>query len=183
MSPDETDYPIDRVKTFIYFTVAAVLLILLVPVVIFIHEMGHVIAILLLGGQVTEFHVGYSSGHVQFTGIESASGLFMVHLSGVLANVIVGAALIFHVWRYEGHPLVEAASLIWGVFLFLLDFINYTIKDIFGDHGGDFEKIYDAYPWSVPIFILVDILLVVTVIVLLTRKEFWQGIQLPRKKP
>jgi hypothetical protein len=148
---------------------------------IFIHEMGHVIAILLLGGEVTGFHISWFSGYVTYNGVEGAQALFLVHLSGVLANMIVGAALIFHVWRYVGHPFIEALSLVWGVVMFLLDFVNYTIYDIFGDHGGDFDKIYETYPMAVPIFIFVDIVLVVLVIVLLTRKEFWAGIQLPRK--
>ncbi len=181
MSPAATKNPIDKHKTFLYFFLAAVLVLILFPIMIFIHEMGHVIAILLMGGEVTGFHITWTSGYVIFNGVEGAGPLFLVHLSGVLANMIVGVFLIFHVWRYEGHPFVEALSLVWGVILFLLDFLNYTIYDIFGDHGGDFDKIYEAYPWSVPVFILVDIVLVLVIIILLTRKEFWQGIQLPRK--
>lgn len=182
MSPAAKKYRIDKVKTAIYFFVAAVLLFILIPVMVFIHEMGHVIAILLQGGEVVELHIEWFSGYVAYEGVESSSGLFLVHLSGVLANLIVGALLIFHVWRYKGHPFVEALSLVWGVFIFLLDFLNYTIYDIFGDHGGDFDKIYAAYPWSLPVFVIVDVMLVVVIIALLTRKEFWKGIQLPRKK-
>ncbi len=180
MSPAATKNPVDKNKTFLYFFLATILLLALAPIMIIIHEMGHVIAILLLGGEIQEFHIAWFSGHVTYTGVESARGLFMVHLSGVLANTIVGAFLIFHVWRFEGHPFVEALSLVWGVIMFLLDFVNYTIYDVFGDHGGDFDKIYEAYPWSIPVFILVDIVLVVVIIILLTRKEFWKGIQLPR---
>ena len=181
MPPETVKEPIDRQKMFLYFLLATILLLVLAPIMVFIHEMGHVIAILLLGGEVTDLHLELFSGHVTFTGVESARALFLVHLSGVLANTVVGAALIFHVWRYEGHPFVEALSLVWGFIMFFLDFVNYTIFDIFGDHSGDFDKIYEAYPWSVPIFILVDIVMVVVIIILLTRKEFWQGIQLPRK--
>ncbi|UCG68324.1 MAG: M50 family metallopeptidase [Thermoplasmata archaeon] len=181
MSPQADKKPVDMKKTFLYFILAALLLLVLSPVMIFIHEMGHVIAILLLGGEVTGFHISWFSGSVTYNGLESARALFLVHLSGVLANMIVGAALIFHVWRYKGHPFIEALSLVWGIVMFLLDFVNYTIYDIFGDHGGDFDKIYEAYPMAIPVFIIVDIVLVILIIILLTRKEFWKGIQLPRK--
>jgi hypothetical protein len=181
MISNPTRTTIDMRKTTFYFILAVALVLVLVPIMIFIHEMGHVIAILLLGGKVTGLHLSWFSGYVTFSGLEGTTELFLVHLSGVTATMIVGAGLIFHVWRYEGHPFVEALSLVWGIFLFLLDFLNYTIYDIFGDRDGDFDKIYEVYPWSVPVFILLDVLLVIIVIVLLTRREFWQGIQLPRK--
>ena len=183
MSQAATENPIDKKKTFLYFFLAAVLFLVLGPIMIFIHEMGHVIAILLMGGEVHSLHIEWLSGYVTYSGVEGTRALFLVHLSGVMANMIVGAFLIFHVWRYKGHPFVEALSLVWGIILFLLDFVNYTIYDIFGDHGGDFDKIYETYPWSIPVFIFVDIVMVVVIIALLTRKEFWQGIQLPRKNP
>jgi len=172
--------PVDRKKAALNFIIAALLLLVLFPIMVFIHEMGHVIAILLMGGEVSGLEMTWLSGSVSFSGIESSRDLFLVHLSGVLANIIVGAFLIFHVWRYRGHPFVEALSLLWGVIMFLLDFVHYTVSDIF-DHRGDFDKIYVVYPWSKSVFIFVDIMMVLLILFLLTRKEFWKGIQLPRK--
>jgi len=173
--------PVDKKKAAFYTLLAAGVVVGLIPLMVFIHEMGHVIATLLLGGTVSGLHISWSGGHVSCSGIESSRGLFLVHISGVLATTSLGAYFIFRVWKYEDHPFVEAVTLLWGIMLFLTDFITYSISDIFSEHGGDISKIYDSYPWSIPLFILTDLILLGTALFVLTRRGFWKRIQLPRK--
>jgi len=173
--------PVDKKRALLYLLLAAVIVIFFLPVMVVIHELGHAAAILLLGGEVTGYEVTRVGASVSFTGIEGSRDLFIVHVSGVLANLVVGAYLLFHVWRFKGHPFQEALTLIWGLMLFLTDFISYSIADMFYDHGGDFDKIYDSYPWSESVFLLIDLLLLVIILFVLSRDKFWKGIQLPRK--
>lgn len=174
--------PVDKKKAVFYVLLAAVIVIIFLPLMVVIHELGHTVAIYALGGEVTGYHYGPDGASVSYTGIEDERDLFIVHLSGVLANVLVGGYMLFHVWRFKGHPFQEALTLIWGIVLTLADFVTYTISDVLHDHGGDFDKIYDAYPWSLPVFLLLDLLLVVGILRVLTTDKFWEGIQLPRKK-
>ncbi len=173
--------PVDKTKTLLYMALAVAVVILFLPLMVVIHELGHAVAITLLGGEVTGYKFSLSGASVYYRGINNERDLFIVHLSGVLANILVGGYMLFHVWRFKGHPFQEAFTLIWGIVLFLADIISYTISDIFYDHGGDFDKIYDSYPWSVPVFLLIDLVLLLFICYVLSRDAFWKGIQLPRK--
>ena len=149
---------------------------------VIIHELGHAAAVIALGGEVEGIEFDELGGSVTFSGIEDDQDLLIVHLSGVLANVLVGGYLLFHVWKFKGHPFQEALTLIWGLVLFLTDLIAYSIGDIFYDHGGDFDKIYDTYEWSKAGFILLDLVFIIFILIVLSKDKFWAGIQLPRKK-
>jgi len=178
---DRIQGQVDKGRAFLYVIFASAIVFVFLPVMILIHELGHAVAIYALGGEVTGYKVGKLGVSITFTGIHSSRDLFIVHLAGVLANLLVGALHLFVVWKYKGHPFREAIAFIWGMVLLLSDFLTYTITDLFYERGGDFEKIYDTYPWSKGAFILLDIILVVAIIYILTQDRFWQGIELPRK--
>lgn len=173
--------PVDRRKASIYVFIAVGLVIFFLPLMVIIHEVGHAAAVVALGGEVTGYEYNEYGASVKFDGIEDEQDLLIVHISGVLATIIVGAYMLFHVWRFRGHPFQEAVTLIWGLVLLLADVITYTIADLFYDHGGDFEKVYDTYTWTAPAAILFDIVLVLLVMYVMSKEEFWRGIQLPRK--
>lgn len=174
--------PVDQRLAGWYVVIALGLVLFLLPIMVIIHELGHTVAVIALGGEVTGYNITTYGASVTFKGIDSDQDLLLVHIAGVLANIVVGAYLLFHVWRFKGHPFQEAVTLIWGIVLLLSDLITYTIADLFYDHGGDFEKVYDVYPWAVPAVLLFDLLLVSVVMYVLGSQKFWKGIQLPREK-
>ncbi|MBI4534014.1 MAG: M50 family metallopeptidase [Candidatus Melainabacteria bacterium] len=62
----------------------------LIPAVVFFHELGHVVAIKLFGGQVKEFHYAFVWGYVVPTGMFTPVQLVWSYLAGNLVQIIIG---------------------------------------------------------------------------------------------
>ena len=63
------------------------------PVVVLVHEVGHVVGARLVGGEVLGFHYGLIEGSVRIAGGLSASQFWWVALSGNLAGAATGLAM------------------------------------------------------------------------------------------
>ena len=73
-------------------TQAAVFLI--PPIVVLIHELGHVVAVLAVGGQVTSFHYGVFEGAVGFVGNITPAQDWFISLAGNLFGAATGLILV-----------------------------------------------------------------------------------------
>ncbi len=63
---------------------------LVLPAVVFIHELGHLLAALQVGAKVCEFHYGPVTGHVSVDSNLPAESLLWIAVAGNLAQVVVG---------------------------------------------------------------------------------------------
>jgi hypothetical protein len=115
-------------------------MLLILPVVVLIHELGHVAAILLLGGTVKDFHYGILWGSVTPDGSFNAAQFLTIFLAGNVLQVLTG--LIF-LWAavLVSTPWVVAIctySALWSIGETL---IFYSVMSLFGFYG-DWRIIY-----------------------------------------
>lgn len=117
---------------------AAMLLIL--PAVVMIHEIGHVVAIQLVGGTVKEFHYGILWGYVIPDGSFNSAQFLIIYLSGNAVQVLTG--LIF-LWLaiMSSTPWVVALCTYAALWSIGETLIFYTIMSVFGVYG-DWKIIY-----------------------------------------
>ncbi len=115
-------------------------MLLVLPAVVMIHELGHVVAILLMGGTIKDFHYGILWGSVTPDGSFNSAQFLTIFLSGNAIQVLTG--LIFlQVAVMATTPWVVAIctySALWSIGETL---IFYTIMSVFGFYG-DWRIIY-----------------------------------------
>ena len=117
---------------------AAMLLVL--PLVVMIHELGHVVAIHLVGGTVKEFHYGILWGYVIPDGSFNSAQFLTIYLSGNALQVLTGLIFLW-IAVMSTTPWVVAIctySALWSIGETL---IFYTIMSYFGFYG-DWKVIY-----------------------------------------
>lgn len=165
-----------RERLALYILAALALTIFLPPSIILVHEFGHVASILLLGGSVLEMHVSWFSGYVVYSGITDDTSIMIVNLSGSASTLAVGLFLLYRVWRYKEHPVIELTTFIWGWGMVILDVVNYSLSDVFRRNGGDFKKVYDVHPYAPLIALIFDIVLVGLISFVVTRSWYYRRI-------
>ncbi|MGI8777056.1 MAG: hypothetical protein ACR2LJ_06630 [Acidimicrobiales bacterium] len=67
---------------------------LIPPVVVLLHEVGHAVATVAVGGQVTDFHYGLFEGAVSFTGDLTNGQIWFIALAGNLVSIGIGLAMV-----------------------------------------------------------------------------------------
>lgn len=133
---DETLTALDRH----YLKQASMLLVL--PMVVFIHEVGHYVAIKLMGGNILEFHYGILWGYVIPSGSFNAVQNLIIYLSGNALQVLTGLIFLF-IAVTASTPWVVAIctySALWSIGETL---IFYTLMSYFGLYG-DWLVIYSS---------------------------------------
>lgn len=112
----------------------------LIPAVVFFHELGHVGAIKLFGGQIKEFHYAFVWGYVVPTGTFTPAELVWSYLSGNLVQIIIGLGALVGALRARAPAAVAIL-----VYLFLWSVggttIVYTLLSFTGLYG-DWVAIY-----------------------------------------
>ncbi|HEX6384257.1 MAG TPA: M50 family metallopeptidase [Anaerolineae bacterium] len=112
-----------------------------VPPGVFIHELGHALAIWLFGGQVVEFGYRVFWGYVVPQGSFNLAQEWFIALAGTLGNLVFGAAL----WLLlRGHSASSLRYFALRAFRFQLHFalIYYPVFTLFLPIG-DWTTIYD----------------------------------------
>ncbi|MBA3994669.1 MAG: hypothetical protein C0469_14220 [Cyanobacteria bacterium DS2.3.42] len=131
---DENLTPVDR------HVLKQASMLLVLPAVVMIHELGHVAAILLMGGTIKDFHYGILWGSVTPDGSFNSAQFLTIFLSGNAIQVLTG--LIFlQIAVMAATPWVVAIctySALWSIGETL---IFYTIMSVFGFYG-DWRIIY-----------------------------------------
>jgi len=116
-------------------------MLLILPVVVLIHELGHVAAIQLLGGTVKDFHYGILWGSVTPDGTFNAAQYLTIFLAGNVLQVLTGLIFLW-VAVMVRTPWVVALctySAMWSIGETL---IFYSIMSVFGFYG-DWRIIYN----------------------------------------
>ncbi|MDQ3642425.1 MAG: hypothetical protein M3450_13420, partial [Actinomycetota bacterium] len=113
------------------------------PIVVLVHEVGHVLGARLVGGQVLGFHYGLIEGSVRIAGGLSLSELWWVALSGNLAGAATGLAMAVAGIALAGMPRALRRILIMGGLLQVaFQLVIYPLLSL-SARFGDWQVIYD----------------------------------------
>ncbi len=119
----------------------------LIPPGVFLHELGHALATLQLGGAVGDFHYALFWGYIIPVGTFTRLGEWWIALSGNLVSIVYGLLAL---------PLLLIARQTWQKYL-LLSFarvqlgwalVGYPLITLLG-FEGDWRTIYDPSTWVV----------------------------------
>ncbi len=117
---------------------------LLLPVVVFFHELGHVAAVRLFGGKVAEFHYAFLSGYVVPAGHFTADEKVWLYFAGNLVQILIGLVAALAAALVSSPPVVALLVYLslWSVGGTV---ILYTLLSVTGLYG-DWIHIYTAPP-------------------------------------
>jgi hypothetical protein len=113
------------------------------PLVVLLHELGHVAAAVAVGARVTDFHYGLFEGAVGVAGDLSPAQDWFLALAGNLVSALVGVALLVagaHATRLR-RPL-RYVLLFGGLFELLFALVGYPLLSATA-RFGDWLVIYD----------------------------------------
>lgn len=115
---------------------------LVLPAVVFMHEVGHAVAIKMMGGEVTEFHYGILWGYVIPSGTFSSIQFLIIYLAGNAIQVLLGLIFLFIAVVSTSPPVIALAtySALWSI---AETIIFYALMSIFGMYG-DWAVIYNS---------------------------------------
>jgi hypothetical protein len=116
--------------------------ILLEPIVVFFHELGHALTTIFFGGKIVEFHYAILNGYVVPSGIFTHMQDFWITLNGNLVGIGIGYLCLIAALFVEA-PAVVATLVYLGLFSVGGTVIVYAFMSIFGLYG-DWIQIYTA---------------------------------------
>ncbi len=113
------------------------------PVVVLIHEVGHVLGARLVGGRVLGFHYGLIEGSVRIAGGLSASQLWWIALSGNLAGTATGLAMaVLGVGAARMPRALRRILILGGLLQVAFQLVMYPLLSL-SARFGDWLVIYD----------------------------------------
>ncbi len=113
------------------------------PIVVMIHELGHVAAVVMVGARVTSFHYGFFEGSVGVAGNISASQGWWISLAGNLAGALTGLGLaIVGMAGGRLRPGLRYVLILGGTLQVGYALIGYPVLSLSSD-WGDWVSIYD----------------------------------------
>ncbi len=129
---------------------------LIPPVVVLLHELGHVAAALAVGARVTEFNYGLFEGSVGIVGDITPSAGWFVAAAGNLVSALVGLAMVAVGARQTGLRRPFRYVLVFGgIFELVFALVGYPLLSATANFG-DWLVIYDfsatpALSWATAI--------------------------------
>jgi fumarate reductase subunit D len=143
---------------------------LLLPLSIILHELGHAIAIWSFGGEVIDWgfylYYGYVVGWGVFTDLQSA----VISFSGPVVNVILALGALAIAWFWPRRHAVNYLLFIFAAFELFNALVFYPLFDFAGGVAGDFSSMYSR---DTPVFSL--IVGAVHVAILIGAVMFWRS--------
>jgi len=141
------------------------------PIIVLLHEVGHVVGARMVGGTVLGFHYGLIEGSVRVAGGLSASQFWWVALSGNVVGAGVGLAMAVAGTRGARLPRALRRVLIFGGLLQVAyQLVLYPLLSL-SARFGDWLAIYDL--GATPV--LSTATLVAHVAVLVAMWRWWRG--------
>jgi len=141
------------------------------PIIVLIHELGHVVGARMVGGEVLGFHYGLIEGSVSVAGGLSASQFWWVALSGNLAGAGTGLALAVAGAAGVRMPrALRRVLIIGGLLQVVFQLVVYPLLSL-SARFGDWEAIYDF--GATPALSTVTLVTHVTTLIALWR--WWRG--------
>ena len=118
------------------------------PIVVLIHELGHVAAVMAVGAEVTGFHYGFFEGAVEYVGNLTGGEAWFVSLAGNVAGALTGLALVGGgLAARRMRPALRHILIMGGALQIGYALIGYPVLSL-SSNWGDWVTIYDtgAYP-------------------------------------
>ncbi|MEX2426141.1 MAG: hypothetical protein WD401_05180 [Thermomicrobiaceae bacterium] len=115
---------------------------MLLPVSVLFHEVGHAVAILLYGGDVTAFGFFFFFGFVGYEGITDAVELFWIALWGNLVSIAMGLAALLLAFLRPMRSAINYLLIMFGIISILQSLVFYPMMDVLSDLHGDWSQIY-----------------------------------------
>ncbi|HEX7275769.1 MAG TPA: hypothetical protein VF244_00200 [Acidimicrobiales bacterium] len=114
------------------------------PVVVLVHELGHVAAVLAVGARVTDFHYGVFEGSVGYTGDVTAAQAWLVSLAGNLFGALTGLALVaVGMAGRRLRPGLRYLLILGGTLQVGFALVGYPVLSL-SSNWGDWVTIYDT---------------------------------------
>lgn len=117
-------------------------LFLLMPVAVFLHELGHAWATIVCGGQVAKFHYGILWGYVVPSGTFTELQLLLIYLAGNVVEVVLGLLVLCLVPLVSSPPLISLL-VYFGLWTVAATIIFYPALSLVGMYG-DWIAIYTS---------------------------------------
>jgi hypothetical protein len=114
----------------------------LVPINVFLHEVGHAVAVWYYGGEVLRFGYFLFFGFVQHRGFYTEEELFWIALSGNLVSIGLGIGAIAWVVLRPMRAALNYLLIMFGVISLLIALVFYPLMDLLSDLHGDWSQIY-----------------------------------------
>ena len=113
------------------------------PVVVLIHELGHVAAVMAVGARVVGFHYGLFEGSVSVDGALTPAQSWFVAIAGNVAGAMVGLAMAVAAMRGTRlRPALRYVLLLGGVLQVAWALVGYPLLSL-SSNWGDWVVIYD----------------------------------------
>lgn len=136
---------------------------LLLPVVVLLHELGHVAATELFGGKVVEFHYAFLSGYVVPAGHFTADEKVWLYFAGNLVQIVIGLAAAVGAAMVSSPPVVAllAYLALWSVGGTVIIYTLLSVSGLYGDWIHIYTAPGSALVASIAFFHLVLVVLVI----------------------
>jgi len=125
----------DRLTPRDRYLLQRIVIFLLLPAVVFLHELGHVAAIKLFGGSVAEFHWAFLWGFVRPEGLFSPEELVWSYLAGSLVQIAVGILSLIAAGFVTKPPVVALLVylMFWSIGGTLILYALMSVSGLYGD--------------------------------------------------
>lgn len=115
---------------------------LLLPCIVFLHELGHYLAAISVGAKVLDFHYGPATGYVQIYPDRSPSQSLWIAFAGNLLQMIIGL-ISLGISPFLKSPPMVALAVYFGLFTLAGTAVFYALLSAFGLYG-DWRDIYTS---------------------------------------
>jgi hypothetical protein len=113
------------------------------PLVVLLHELGHVVAAGAVGARVTDFRYGFFEGSVSLAGGLTPAEDLVVALAGNVVGALAGATLAMVGSRARRLPRsVRHLFMVGGLLELVFTLVGYPLLS-FAAHFGDWQVVYD----------------------------------------
>lgn len=121
---------------------------LLLPISVLLHEVGHAVTVLAFDAQVIDFGYYLFFGFVQYEGFLTPSQRFWIALSGNLVSIVLGLVAIAVPLLRRLSPPVTYMLFVFGAIDLANSLLFYPAIDFFANLEGDWSQIYT---WNTPV--------------------------------
>ena len=123
----------------------------LLPLSIVLHELGHAIAVWSFGGEVLDFGFYLYYGYVSHQGFYTDLDLAIISFAGPIVNVVLGLGAFAIAWFWPRRPAWNYLLFVFCAFELFNALVFYPLFDFGGGIAGDFSSMYSS---ATPVFSL-----------------------------
>jgi len=135
---------------------------LLLPIAVFLHELGHALATVSFGGKIAEFHYGILWGYVVPQGSFSPLEILGIYLAGNLVEVLIGLLALL-LTLFVRSPAAVTVLTYFGLWTIGATLVLYPALSIAGMYG-DWSAIYTSPLTSCKLIIAIVHLLLISLL-------------------